>query len=205
MGIYSSLILPKVIHWTCRQKPNRKQRQKIVPRAAGSVLEIGIGSGLNLPFYDPGQVKSVTGIDPSPEMWKEHETDPAALPFDFVFVQARAEELPFEGNLFDSAVITYSLCTIPDPEAALSELRRVLKPTGTLFFCEHGRAPDPSVEKWQNRINPLWKRMGGGCNLNRDIPALIAGNGFRIARMETMYIPGWKPASFNYWGSAGLE
>ena len=205
MGIYSSYLLPKIVHWSCRQKPNRKQRQKIVPKATGSVLEIGIGSGLNLPFYDPDLVTSVTGIDPSLEMWEEHEVKPGALPFDFEFVQSRAEKLPFEGDRFDSAVITYSLCTIPGPDEALDELRRVLKPGGTLYFCEHGRAPDPSVEKWQNRVNPLWKRLGGGCNLNRDIPALVTDNGFSIIRMETMYIPGWKPASFNYWGSATVR
>lgn len=203
MGIYASCILPKVVHWTCRQKPNRKQRQKIVPLATGAVLEIGIGSGLNLPYYDPRKVTGVTGIDPSREMWEQNERDPAALPFPVIFEQAGAEELPFEGNRFDSAVVTYSLCTIPGAGAALAELRRVLKPGGTLYFCEHGRAPDPAVEKWQDRVNPLWKRLAGGCHLNRDIPSLIADNGFRITHMETMYIPGWKPASFNYWGTAG--
>lgn len=204
MGIYSSYILPKLVHWTCRQKPNQKQRQKIVPKATGSVLEIGIGSGLNLPFYNPAQVKSVTGIDPSEEMWDENELDPGSLQFDVVFEQARAEELPFEKNKFDSVVITYSLCTISEPEVALTEMRRVLKPKGILYFCEHGKAPDDSVEKWQNRINPVWTKLAGGCNLNRDIPALISGNGFDIAHLETMYIPGWKAASFNYWGSARM-
>jgi len=204
MGIYNTYILPKIVDWACRQKPNRKQREKIVPDATGEVLEIGIGSGLNLPYYNPDKVKSVTGIDPSAEMWNQNQIESNALPFPILFEQAGAEELPFEGNRFDSAVVTYSLCTIPEPEAAFSELRRVLKPNGTLYFCEHGKAPDPSVEKWQNRVNPIWKKLGGGCNLNRDIPSLITGNGFRIRRMETMYIPGWKPASFNYWGSAEM-
>lgn len=204
MGIYTKYILPKVIDWTCKQKPNMKQREKIVPQASGNVLEIGIGSGLNLRFYDKEKVKSLTGIDPSEELWKE-ASDTQNLPFDFQFVKAFAEDIPADNNTFDTAVVTYSLCTIPDLASSFEEVRRVLKDTGKLIFCEHGKAPDKSIERWQNFINPLWKRLGGGCNLNRDIPHLIENNGFKIEKMETMYIPGWKPASFNYWGFAELR
>ncbi len=205
MGLYNKHILPKVIHWACRQKPSMKQREKVIPAARGNVLEIGIGSGLNLPFYDAGNVKSLTGIDPSPELWQKNKRDPSELPFEFQYTNARAEDLPLDSNSMDSVVVTYCLCTITDLPAAFEEVRRVLKPTGSLIFCEHGKAPDEAVARWQDRLNPVWKRLGGGCNLNRDIPALISGNGFDITQLQTMYLPGWKPASFNYWGMAKIR
>jgi ubiquinone/menaquinone biosynthesis C-methylase UbiE len=178
------------------------QRAKVVHRAKGKVLELGIGSGLNLPFYDPEKIVHLTAIDPAVEMWKKNDIDVQKLPFNFEFREAYAEDIPLGGDQFDTVVVTYTLCTIPDLVQAFEEIRRVLKPGGRLIFCEHGKAPDPRVAKLQNRFNPLWKRLGGGCNLNRDIPSLIKINGFRIDDMETMYIPGWKPSSFNYWGSA---
>lgn len=204
MGLYNKYILPKVIHYTCRQKPAMKQREKVVPAAQGNVLEIGIGSGLNLPFYDGQKVRSVIGIDPSESLWKENKLDFTQLPFEFRFVRAFAEDIPLDSNSIDSVVVTYCLCTIPDLPAAFEEVRRILKPSGRLIFCEHGKAPDKAVAQWQTRLNPFWKRLGGGCNLNRDIPALIKGNGFDINELQTMYIPGWKPASFNYWGIAKI-
>lgn len=182
-----------------------KQRQKIVPAAYGNVLEIGIGSGLNLPFYNREQVNHLTGIDPSEEIWKENKIDRQELPFDFEFIKAFAEDIPAETDSYDSVLVTYSLCTIPDLIRSFEEIRRVMKPNGKLFFCEHGKAPDRSVERWQNLFNPIWKRIGGGCNLNRNIPAIIENNGFKINDMQTMYIPGWKPASFNYWGTASVK
>lgn len=202
MGIYNKILLPKVIDWACRQKPNTRQREKIVPHASGKVLEIGIGSGLNLPFYDQEKVKHVTGIDPSKEIWNKNNVKLENLSFDFDFIQTSSENLPHEDNTFDSILITYTLCTIPEVNIAMDELRRVLKKNGKLLFCEHGKAPDQSILKWQNRLNPVWKKFGGGCNLNRDIPGLIDSNGFKIDKIESMYIPGWKPASFNYWGTA---
>jgi ubiquinone/menaquinone biosynthesis C-methylase UbiE len=205
MGLYSKYILPKVIDWTCKQNPNMKQREKIVPIAYGDVLEIGIGSGLNLSLYDKNKVTSITGIDPSEEIWKENRVDIKNLPFEFNFVKAKAENIPIDNNSIDSVVVTYSLCTIPDTILAFDELRRVIKPKGKLIFCEHGKAPNKAIARWQNLANPLWKMFSGGCNLNRDIPHLIKNNGFRINQMETMYIPGWKPASFNYWGTASLK
>jgi len=181
-----------------------KQREKIVPLAFGNVLEIGIGSGLNLQFYDKKKVKHLTGIDPSEELWNErNNNDPSSL--DFQFIKAYAEEIPADNHSFDSVVVTYSFCTIPDLHSAFDEIRRVIKSNGKLIFCEHGKAPEKAVQRMQNLINPVWKRLGGGCNLNRDIPNLIESNGFKIDQMETMYIPGWKPASFNFWGTARIS
>jgi ubiquinone/menaquinone biosynthesis C-methylase UbiE len=202
MGLYNKYILPKVIDWTCKQKPNMRQREKVIPLATGNVLEIGIGSGLNLPFYSGETVNHLTAIDPSTEIWDKNIINTKKLNFEFEFIKAIAEDIPEENNFFDTVVITYTLCTIPDTTKAFEEIRRVLKTSGKLIFCEHGKAPDKAVQKWQNIINPIWKRFGGGCNLNRDIPLIIKDNGFIIDEMETMYIPGWKPASFNYWGTA---
>ncbi|HMC01480.1 MAG TPA: class I SAM-dependent methyltransferase [Flavobacteriaceae bacterium] len=179
-----------------------RQREKVVPLAEGRVLEIGIGSGLNLSFYDTLKIRHLTAIDPSEDIWNKNEIDISKLEYDFQFIKAFAENIPKDNNTFDSAVITYTLCSIPNAQKALAEIKRVLKPNGKLIFCEHGKAPDKAVEKWQNFVNPLWKRLGGGCNLNRNIPSILENNGFKISQMETMYIPGWKPASFNYWGTA---
>jgi len=205
MGLYNKHVLPKVINWVCKQKPARKQREKIIPLAVGNVLEIGIGSGLNIPLYDKNNVKHLTAIDPSIELWSQNNIDFKDLSFDVDYIKAFAEDIPVDSNSFDSIVITYTMCSIPDVVTAFDEIRRVLKKDGQLLFCEHGKAPDKAVQKWQNNINPLWKRVGGGCNLNRDIPAIIRDNGFKINKMETMYIPGWRPASFNYWGSAVIR
>jgi ubiquinone/menaquinone biosynthesis C-methylase UbiE len=202
MGFYAKHVLPHVVHLACGTKPNRRQRQKIVPLAKGRVLEIGIGSGLNLEFYDSARVEHVWGLDPSPEMWAIAEASARKQPFKVEFIEAGAERIPLEDRSVDTVVITYTLCTIPEATAALADMRRVLKPGGELVFCEHGLAPDEGVRRWQHRVNPVWRRVGGGCNLNRDIPSLLKAGGFRIRDMDTMYIPGWKPASFNYWGTA---
>jgi ubiquinone/menaquinone biosynthesis C-methylase UbiE len=182
-----------------------KQREKVVPLASGNVLEIGIGSGLNLPFYNEKNVKHLTAIDPSVEIWNKNAIDINDLPFEFEFIKAFAEDIPADNNSFDTIVITYTLCSIPDTVIAFDEIKRVLKINGQLIFCEHGKAPDRSVERWQNFINPMWKRLGGGCTLNRDIPSIIENNGLKINTLDTMYIPGWKPASFNYWGTAEVK
>ena len=205
MGLYNKYILPKVIDWTCKQKPNMYQRKKVIPLAAGEVLEIGIGSGLNLPIYDKDNVKHLTAIDPSKEIWDKNTVDTQQLSFAFDFIEAFAENIPVDSKSFDSVVITYTLCTIPDTNKAMEEIRRVLKPNGKLIFCEHGKAPDKAIQRWQNFVNPLWKQLGGGCNLNRDIPLIIKDNGLKMDDLETMYIPGWKPTSFNYWGTAKLN
>jgi ubiquinone/menaquinone biosynthesis C-methylase UbiE len=202
---YEKYILPKVVHWACNGGPSRKQRIKVIPGANGDVLEIGIGAGLNLPFYDPEKVKSLTAIDPSEEIWKLNRYHMDDLKFDFRFLKAFAEQLPLKDKQFDTVVITYTLCTIKNTEKAMKEIRRVLKPDGKLLFCEHGTAPEQNIRFWQDTINPVWKRVGGGCNLNKDIPALIENNGFRIVKIDMMYLPGWKPASYNYWGEAVIN
>jgi ubiquinone/menaquinone biosynthesis C-methylase UbiE len=202
MGLYSRHILPKIIHFSCGLKPNMRQRQKVVPHARGRVLEIGIGSGLNLPYYDAAKVSKVWGLEPSPEMTRMARRAAGALPFEVEFIGLPGAEIPLDDDSVDTALVTYTLCTIPDTTPALRQISRVLRPGGELLFCEHGAAPDASVRRWQDRLNPLWKRFGGGCNLNRPIPALIEAGGFQIKSLDTMYIPGWRPASFNYWGSA---
>lgn len=202
MGLYSKYILPKVVHFACGMKPSMRQREKVVPLAHGRVLEIGIGSGLNLSYYDPKKVSKVLGLEPSPDMTVMAQRAAHAVPFDVEFVEAPGEEIPLEDASVDTVLMTYTLCTIPDTQPALRQMARVLKPGGELIFCEHGTAPDPSVRRWQDRINPIWKQFGGGCHLNRAIPTLIEQGGFSIKAMETMYIPGWRPASFNYWGTA---
>lgn len=202
MGLYGRYILPRVVHLACSAKPNLRQRQKLVPLARGRVLEIGIGSGLNLPFYDPATVEKVWGLDPSPEMTELASDAARKASFDIEFVSAGAEEIPLDSDSFDTVLVTYTLCTIPDSLSALQEMARVLRPGGELLFCEHGVAPDRSVRRWQNRLNPIWRRLGGGCHLNRDIPGLVRSAGLEITGIEAMYIPGWRPASFNYWGSA---
>ena len=205
MNIYEKYLLPRIVNFACGLKPTMKQREKVVPLAEGRVLEIGIGSGLNLPFYTSSKVKHLWGLDPSRETWALARDKYRQFGFDVEFIEASAEDIPLDRGSADTVLVTYTLCTIPDAIAALKEARRVLKPGGSLLFCEHGRAPDESVLRWQNRINPLWKRIGGGCNLNRPIPELIERAGFRIRNMDTMYIPGWKPASFNYWGAASHD
>ena len=202
MGLYEKYILPKITEFLCSGKPIMYQRKKVVPLAKGRVLEIGIGSGLNLQFYDFSNVEYIWGLDISAQMRKMSEKRAKNIRFEVEFISQSGNEIPLESNSVDTVLVTYTLCTIPDVVQALSEMSRVLMPEGELIFCEHGLAPDKDVRRWQNLMNPIWKRMGGGCNLNRPIPNLIEQGGFKINNIETMYIPGWKPASFNYWGSA---
>lgn len=202
MGFYDRHILPHVINLACGVKPIRYQRQKVVPQSEGRVLEVGIGSGLNLPFYDPTRVEKLWGLEPAPEIRRMAEKAAAGSPFPVEFIDLPGETIPLEDNSVDTVVITYTLCTITDAVRALGEMRRVLKPGGQLLFAEHGRAPDASVRRWQDRLTPVWKHIGGGCHLNRDIPKLLEQGGFAIGRLETMYLPGPRPMTFNYWGAA---
>ncbi|NIS68455.1 MAG: methyltransferase domain-containing protein [Proteobacteria bacterium] len=202
MAFYEKYILPKVAHLVCSTKPVMYQRKKVVPLAKGRVLEVGIGSGLNLPFYDATEVEHVWGLDPSAEMIAMAEKEACSVDFDVEFIELSGEEIPLEDGSADTVLVTYTLCTIPDVLRALGDMRRVLRPGGELIFCEHGAAPDESVARWQNRLNPIWSRVSGGCNLNRPIPSLIRQGGFNIKSLQTMYIPGWKLVSFNYWGTA---
>ena len=202
MGIYEKYLMPKIVHFACGLKPTMKQREKVVPLAEGRVLEIGIGSGLNIPFYDSHKVQHLWGLDPSADMWAIAQKNARLHQLSAEFIQSGAETIPLDDNSADTVMMTYTMCTIPDVHAALGEIRRVLKPGGKLIFCEHGKAPDKSVQRWQDRMNPLWRKLGGGCNLNRPIPGLLEQSGFKSADMQTMYLPGWRPASFNFWGKA---
>jgi SAM-dependent methyltransferase len=205
MGFYDRYVLPKLIDIACGSKPVQRQRQKVVPLAEGRVLEIGIGSGLNLPFYDPAKIDRVVGLDPAEEMLARARPRSEGLPFEVEYLALEGERIPLEAESIDTVLVTYTLCTIPDALAALDGMRRVLKPSGRLIFCEHGKAPDAAVRRWQGRLNPLWNRLAGGCNLNRDIPALIEAAGFRVEQVDSMYLPGTpRFAGFEYWGWARL-
>jgi len=167
------------VHFACGQKPTMKQREKIIPLAEGLVLEIGIGSGLNIPFYDPQKVDHLWGIDPSREMWAIARKNAEEHHLEAEFMESGAESIPLDDNAADTVVMTYTLCTIADAYAALNDIHRVLKPGGKLIFCEHGEAPDKDVRRWQQRMNPVWNKLAGGCNLNRPIPAYLEESGFK--------------------------
>jgi ubiquinone/menaquinone biosynthesis C-methylase UbiE len=203
MGFYEKHILPHVINCACGTKPIRYQRKKVVPMASGTVLEIGIGTGLNLEHYDASRVDRVIGLDPSETSWKIAQKRAAGLEFPLEFIGLPGEEIPLDDNSIDTVLVTFSLCTIPDPVAALEGMARVLKPGGKLVFAEHGCAPDANVRKWQDRIDPFWKSIFGGCHLNRDIPALLGEGGFNVTQIDTMYLPSTpRIAGYNYWGVA---
>ena len=202
MGIYIRYILPMAIDWACRQKNSMEQREKVIPLATGNVLEIGIGAGHSLPHYNGSKVNRLTAIDPLEKLWRKRKTELSDLDFEVSYIRGRAEQIPSEDDTFDTVVVTFTLCSVEHIDDALKEIHRVLKPCGRLVFSEHGKAPDEKLEKWQNLINPVWKRIGGGCNLNRDIPAILERNGFRPEEMNAGYQDGWKATSYHYWGSA---
>lgn len=203
MGFYDRFILPRFINKACGAPPVLKQREKVVPKAEGRILEIGMGSGLNLPYYDADKVEFVWGLEPSLGMRKLCAPKVANLPFEVKFLDLPGEEIPLDDDSVDTVVLTYTLCTIPEAMTALHQMRRVLKPGGVMLFCEHGEAPDANVRKWQNRIDPFWGKIAGGCHLNRPIPKLIEEAGFKIGDIETMYLPQTpRFAGFNYWGHA---
>ncbi len=202
MGFYQRFVLPKVVNAACSIRPAMRQRAKLVPLASGRVLEVGFGSGLNLPFYDASRVTQAWALEPSAEMWALAAARVRGAPFPVEFLKAPAEEIPLGDAAADTVLVTYALCTLPDVGRALREVARVLKPGGELLFCEHGAAPDADVRRWQTRLNPIWRILAGGCNLDRAIPSLIEEAGFRMGDLSSMYIPGWRPGSFNYWGRA---
>ena len=204
MGLYDKYVIPRVIELVCGLKPTMRQREKIIHRAKGLVLEIGIGSGLNLPFYDTNEVSHLIGIDPFPHQKKLDERLDAS-PISSEFICTTATKLPMEDNSVDTVISTYTFCSIDRLQSALIECRRVLKPNGSLLFIEHGIAPDEKIRRVQNRINPIWRKISGGCNLNRDIPYTLSSNGFILSDIETMYLPGWKPATWNWWGQATIR
>lgn len=198
---YERHVLPHLIDLACGIGPIGRQRQKVVPLARGRVLEIGMGTGRNIPYYDRSQVSQVVGVDPALRMHHlaEKRIRLAGLPVELIGLSA--EKLPVPDASFDTVVCTYTLCTIPDPAAALAEMKRVLTPGGRLLFSEHGLAPDADVARWQARIEPIWKPLAGGCHLTRDIPLLLKDAGFQI-QLESAYIPGPKLLSYHHWGQA---
>ena len=203
MGFYNKYILPKIINAGCGTKPIRKQREKVLPLCKGIVLEIGCGSGLNFSFYEENNIDKLYALEPDKEMLRQAESVVKEVNFPITFLETGAEKIPLEDDSIDTALLTYTLCTIPDPLAALLEIRRVLKKGGKLVFCEHGMAPENNVKKMQNFINSFWPIFVGGCNLNRDIPSLIKDAGFLLDNLETMYLPKTpKWFGYNYWGSA---
>jgi ubiquinone/menaquinone biosynthesis C-methylase UbiE len=205
MSFYEDRILPHLINLACSSKPTRKQREKIVPLAEGDVLEIGFGSGLNLPFYDLQKVRKIWGLEPSAGMRRKARPSVDASKADVEFIDLPGEEIPLRADSVDTVLVTYTLCSIPDATAALEGMRRVLKPGGRLLYCEHGIAPDENVRRWQRRFNPAWSKFSGGCNMNRDIVGLIRESGFEITSDERMYIPGAKMLSYNFWGCAKIR
>ena len=202
MGIYERYVLPHLISCACGNKEIRSQRQKVVPLAEGRVLEIGMGSGLNLPFYDRDKVELVWGLEPSEGMRRKAQGNLRKSDVEVRWLDLPGEEIPLENDTVDTVVLTYTLCTIADWQRALEQMRRVLKPGGALVFSEHGEAPDESVRRWQSRINPFWNKVAGGCHLNRPIPRFLEQGGFAVDKVETRYLAGPKWASFNYWGTA---
>jgi ubiquinone/menaquinone biosynthesis C-methylase UbiE len=201
VALYSRLILPRLIDLVMRNKEAAGHRARILPAAMGSVLEVGIGSGLNLPFYT-SQVKQLFGVDPSGALLNMARPKAERVPFPVELIQKSAEELPFRDAAVDTVVVTWALCSIADPARALGEMRRVLRPQGQLIFVEHGLSPDPTVRAWQDRINPLWRRVAGGCNLNRKIDDLVRSAGFQISELRTEYLSGPRPMTYTYEGSA---
>lgn len=199
---YERHILPYLLDFACGMKTVRRQREKVVPFAQGRILEVGIGTGLNLEYYDKSKVREIVGLDPGMQFHRLARKRIARAGLDVELVGFSAEELPFADASFDSVLVTYTLCSISDPVAALKQMRRVLAPNGRLIFCEHGRAPDEDVRRWQARLQPHWRKIAGGCHLDRDVPMLLNESGFRCDQIQTMYLPGPRPLTYNYWGVA---
>lgn len=201
VSFYRRRVLPRLIDLVMRHRANAAERAQLVPHARGDVLEIGIGSALNLPHYG-AEVRSLTGVDPSVELWRIGRRRRPARGFPVRYVAASAEALPLAAASVDTVVSTWTLCSVPDLTAALAELRRVLRPGGRVVFIEHGRAPEPGVRAWQDRLTPAWRRIAGGCHLNRPIDALLEDAGFRPVALERGYGIGPRPMSYLYKGVA---
>ena len=202
---YEKYVLPKIINCACGTKPILIQRQKIVPSASGVILEIGVGSGVNIPYYSHSNVKKLIGLDLQQDNWDQAYKIAKKSNISIDLLQGDGEELPIPNNSIDTVLITYTMCTIPNVQRSLAEIKRVLNREGKLLFCEHGLAPDNNVQKWQHKLNPIWKKCLGGCNLNRNIPELVLKSGFSFESISEMYIPSTpKFIGYNYWGTAKI-
>ena len=202
-SFYERHILPRLIGCACGARPIQRQRAKVVPQATGRVLELGIGSGLNLAFYDPARVESVTGVDPSEGLRRIAMAAPRPDGLKVEVLEGEAETLPFDAGTFDTIVCTFTLCSVGSTQRSLAEARRVLKPGGHFLFSEHGLAPDLDVQRWQRRIEPLWTRLAGGCHLTRPVASTIAAAGLTLETVQAMYLPGTPRAlGWSEWGSA---
>ncbi len=202
MSLWADHVLPHLVEKACRSAAILDERKRWVPRAHGQVLELGVGSGLNLAFYDAAKVSKVTGIDPSAALLARAARRASTAPVPIELVRGHAEQLPFPDRAFDSAVITYSLCSVDDPARVLADLRRVLRPGGELVFVEHGLARDPSVRRWQRWLTPMWRRVGGGCHLDRDIAAILRDAGYRSDDLHADYAEGARWLSYTFEGTA---
>jgi ubiquinone/menaquinone biosynthesis C-methylase UbiE len=205
MNIYDRYLLPYLIDVACGIKPVRRQREKVIPRARGRVLEIGIGTGHNIRHYDRTRVEKVWGLDPALDMHSLAARRIAQSGLEVELIGLPAEKIPMPDGYFDTVVTTFTLCSIAEPVKALREMYRVLNPGGQLIFCEHGTAPDAGVRAWQDRLTPVWKRFAGNCHLNRPIPELLREAGFHIDDLQALYLPGPRPLTFNYWGFASRD
>ena len=202
MGIYNKYILPKLLNFAMKAPAMTELRSQLIPVAEGKVLEVGIGSGLNLPSYNDRA--QVTGLDPSADLQVYARDIARERGMRIEFLINGGESIPIDDNTFDFVVMTWTLCTIPKPDHALSEIRRVLKPKGKVVFAEHGKAPDQIVANWQNRINPTWNILAGGCNLNREVELLYRNGGFTFDHITKGYVPGPRWATYNYRGVAAI-
>ena len=201
MSLYQDHVLPHLVNLAMRNRYLVPYRERVIAAVKGRVLEIGIGSGMNLSFYS-STVSEVLGLEPAPRLIEMARRSARRSSATVTFVEAAAEAIPLDDNSIDTVVMTWTLCSIPAAQQALMEIRRVLKPVGQLLFVEHGQAPEPNVRKWQDLLTPIWKRVAGGCHLNRPIPALIENAGFRIGKLTTGYMKGPKPMTFTYEGHA---
>ena len=202
MGLYERFVLPRLIDLSCRCKLATERRATLVPRASGAVLEVGVGSGLNLRFYAGAAVRGLVAVDPSEALLSMARKKTGGLAFPVDLRRESAEALSLGDRSIDTIVMTFTLCSIAEPARALREMRRVLKPGGRLLFVEHGLAPDAGVRRWQERLNPLWNRLAGGCNLNRQVDVLLGEGGFRLAELHADYLPGPRLLTYAYQGSA---
>lgn len=188
MGLYANHIEPRLVDFACSSKLIAALRKKITPLATGRVLEVGFGSGHNLPFLSADRIEHLWALEPSAKMRVRAKQRLAAAKFPIEFLDLPGEAIPLDNGSVDTVLITFTMCTIPDVRAALQGMRRVLKPGGRLLFCEHGRAPDARVERWQSRLNGIWGRLAGGCQLDRDIPGIIREAGFEMQHLEAAYL-----------------